>query len=148
MKYQSVKTYHADRGLSCCFRQWRATHSHCRFLHGYALGFRFTFGANELDERQWVYDFGHLDWLSDWLKKMFDHTTVIAQDDPALAHFQQMHDSGLIDLRVLPAVSCEQFAKFVFDYAAPEIAQHTQDRVQLLSAEVLEHSANSAIFSR
>jgi hypothetical protein len=25
-KFYSTKTYGNDRGLSCCFRQWRATH--------------------------------------------------------------------------------------------------------------------------
>ena len=35
--WRSTKTYGHEEGLSCCFRQWRATHSHCRLLHGYAL---------------------------------------------------------------------------------------------------------------
>lgn len=146
MTYQSIKTYHAERGLSCCFRQWRATHSHCRFLHGYALGFRFIFEAQSLDERRWVYDFGHLDWLSDWLKEMFDHTTLIAQDDPELALFQTLHKRQLINLKVLPEVSCEQFAKFVYQFASSKIESETKGRVLLKSVEVMEHGANAAVF--
>ena len=146
MNYGSVKIYHPERGLSCCFRQWRAKHSHCQFLHGYSLGFKFTFEADRLDEQLWVYDFGQLDWLADWLKEMFDHTTLIAQDDPEILLFKKMHEQGIIDLRLLPAVSCEQFAKFVYDYAAPKIQQMTQQRVRLLSVEVLEHNANAAIY--
>ena len=41
------------------FRQWRAD-SHCKFLHGYSFEFEFEFGAHELDERNWVVDFGGL----------------------------------------------------------------------------------------
>ena len=66
MKYQSTKTYGNDRGLSCCFRQWRAD-SHCNLLHGYSLGFRFVFEADTLDERNWVYDFGDCKWIKEFL---------------------------------------------------------------------------------
>ncbi|HEX2555077.1 MAG TPA: hypothetical protein VHL98_15360, partial [Microvirga sp.] len=46
--YRSTKVYDHNEGLSCCFRQWRATHSHCRLLHGYALAFKFVFATHEL----------------------------------------------------------------------------------------------------
>ena len=57
-KYYSLKKYGHERGLSAAFRQWRAD-SHCKFLHGYSLEFEFEFGADELDEKNWVVDFGH-----------------------------------------------------------------------------------------
>jgi 6-pyruvoyltetrahydropterin/6-carboxytetrahydropterin synthase len=52
--YRSIKTYGHNEGLSCCFRQWRATHSHCRLIHGYALAFKLVFATRELDERNGV----------------------------------------------------------------------------------------------
>ena len=48
-KYTSTKTYGHNIGLSAVFRQPHADHSHCRFLHGYSLQFKFVFGCNELD---------------------------------------------------------------------------------------------------
>ena len=66
VKYESTKTYGNERGLSCCFRQWQAD-SHCSYLHGYSLGFRFTFETNELDKRNWVYDFGGCKWIKVFL---------------------------------------------------------------------------------
>lgn len=45
MTYYSTKTFGNDRGLSCAFRQWRAT-SHCNQVHGYSLGFRFIFESS------------------------------------------------------------------------------------------------------
>ena len=89
--YQSIKTYGNERGLSCCFRQHRA-HSHCNLLHGYSLGFRFTFEAATLDERNWVYDFGDCKWIKSFLDDTFDHTLVIASDDPELELFKELHE--------------------------------------------------------
>jgi len=73
-KFMSTKTFNTDRGLSCCFRQWRATHSHCSTLHGYSIGVKFVFECEELDERNWVFDFGGLKDIKKWLEHMFDHT--------------------------------------------------------------------------
>ena len=146
--YRSTKSYDHSEGLSCCFRQWRATHSHCRLIHGYALAFRFVFATHELDERNWCFDFGGLKPVKAWLKEMFDHTMLVAEDDPALARFQAMHEDGLIDIRVLPAVGCEATAKYVFDYVARYVEAETGARVWLESVEVKEHGGNSAIYSR
>ena len=44
-------------GFSCVFRQWKADGTHCRFLHGYGVSFKVWF-QGELDERNWVWDFG------------------------------------------------------------------------------------------
>jgi 6-pyruvoyltetrahydropterin/6-carboxytetrahydropterin synthase len=146
--YRSTKTYDHIEGLSCCFRQWRATHSHCRLIHGYALAFRFVFATHELDERNWCYDFGGLKPVKEWLKSMFDHTTLVAEDDPELARFRELHRDGLLDLRVLPAVGCEATAKFVFDYVSAFVREETKGRVWLESVEVKEHGGNSAIYAR
>ncbi|MBF9233174.1 6-carboxytetrahydropterin synthase [Microvirga sp. BT350] len=146
--YRSTKTYDHVEGLSCCFRQWRATHSHCRLMHGYALAFRFVFATHELDERNWCFDFGGLKPVKEWLKTMFDHTMLVAEDDPELPRFEQLQQAGLVDLRVLPAVGCEATAKFVFDYVAAFVREQTGTRVWLESVEVKEHGGNSAIYGR
>jgi 6-pyruvoyltetrahydropterin/6-carboxytetrahydropterin synthase len=145
--YRSTKTYDHIEGLSCCFRQWRATHSHCRLLHGYALAFKFVFAAYELDERNWCFDFGGLKPVKAWLKDLFDHTMLVAQDDPELPRFEALHRDGLIELRVLPAVGCEATAKHVFSFVAGYVHEETKGRVWLESVEVREHGGNSAIYS-
>lgn len=145
--YRSTKRYDHSEGLSCCFRQWRATHSHCRLLHGYALSFRFVFAARELDHRNWCVDFGGLKSIRAWLHEQFDHTVLIAEDDPARAHFKDMAEAGLIDLRILPAVGCEATARYVFDHAQEFVDRETAGRVWLESVEVAEHGGNSALYS-
>jgi 6-pyruvoyltetrahydropterin/6-carboxytetrahydropterin synthase len=144
--YRSTKTYGHSEGLSCCFRQWRAEHSHCKLVHGYSLAFKFVFSTCELDERGWCYDFGDLKEIRAWLHAMFDHTMLVADDDPHLGKFRILAAEGLVDLRIVPAVGCEGTAKFVFDHVSKFIAQRTNGRVWLESVEVSEHSGNSAIY--
>ena len=86
MTYYSTKTYGHNIGLSAVFRQPHADHSHCRFLHGYSLAFKFTFGCSSLDHRNWAVDFGGLKPLKNWLEDTFDHKTVIDINDLSLIH--------------------------------------------------------------
>lgn len=145
MKYYSTKTFGNDRGLSCAFRQWRAT-SHCNQVHGYSLGFRFIFEADTLDDRNWVYDFGNTKWIKIYLEEAFDHTTAVAADDPHLNLFKSMDDAGVLTLRIFSAVGCEKFAEIVYTDIASQVAHETQHRVRLKSVEVFEHGSNSAIY--
>ena len=114
-KFYSTKTYGNDRGLSCAFRQWRATHSHCSLIHGYSLGFKLVFECESLDERNWVMDFGAFksNGIKEHLSYIFDHTTIVAADDPELDQFKHLEALGLIQLRVLDHVGCEKFAIFL-----------------------------------
>lgn len=144
--WRSTKTYGHEEGLSCCFRQWRATHSHCRLLHGYALSFRLTFASANLDERNWCYDFGGLKPIKAWLHEMFDHTTLVAADDPELPAFQHLAARGLAELRVLEAVGCEAIARLTFDHVNHLLLETTGIRVALEEVEVREHSGNSASY--
>lgn len=89
-KFQSTKTYGTDRGLSCCFRQWKANHSHCSTLHGYSLGFKFVFESETLDEKNWCFDFGGMKPIKQYLDHMFDHTVLVAEDDPAIEQLKAM----------------------------------------------------------
>ena len=146
MKYLSTKTYGNERGFSCCFRQHAATHSHCSLLHGYSLGFKFTFGANVLDEKNWVWDFGNCKFIKRFLEDTFDHTLAIAKDDPYLNELSKLDYLQLCKLVVLDGVGCEKFAQYVYTSIEPEIREQSNGRVKLLEVEVFEHGANSAIY--
>lgn len=145
--WRSSKTYGHEEGLSCCFRQWRASHSHCRLLHGYALSFRLVFASTELDERNWCFDFGGLKPIKIWLHEMFDHTLLVAADDPGLAEFRRMAELGFAELRVLPAVGCEAVACHVFEYVSRFVDEETSGRAWLEEVEVREHTGNSAAYA-
>lgn len=144
--FLSTKEYGHDIGLSACFRQWRAT-SHCNQLHGYALAVKFVFVAVALDERNWVVDFGGLKSLKQWLQDTFDHTLLVAEDDPQKDVFLDLERLHCVaNVVVLPAVGCEMFAAIIFDRATLWLEENKYSpRVRLLSVEVKEHGANSAI---
>lgn len=151
--YQSTKVYGHDLGLSCCFRQPKAIHSHCSKLHGYALGFKFVFEAKKLDDLNWVMDFGGLKDLKAQLVDTFDHKLIVAGDDPELELFTQIDKTGIADVMVFPAgVGCEKFARLAFQMAV-DIVSNTQHqvengmgRVRVVSCECSEHGANSATY--
>lgn len=153
--YYSTKTYGNDRGLSCCFRQWRATQSHCSKLHGYAIGIKLIFASETLDDRNWVMDFGGLKDFKTWAEYMFDHTTLVAEDDPILNQLLALQtlETSPIDLRVVEAVGCEKFAELAYNQMAKLIDMYKRTaghpinkNVQLVSVEVFEHAGNSAIY--
>jgi 6-pyruvoyltetrahydropterin/6-carboxytetrahydropterin synthase len=91
---------------------------------------------------------------------MFDHTLLVAEDDPHLEYFKEMANIGsignpmsaLVDLRVVPAVGCERFAQLAYDKLSEILIQQFYDGVLLnesvtvKSVEVFEHGANSAIY--
>lgn len=150
-KYQSTKLFD---GFSTVFRQWKAEGTHCRFLHGYGVSFRVWF-EGELDEKNWVWDFGgmkrakgNIDGKNpkEWMDYMFDHTTIITEDDPALGGFRTMSDLGIIQLRILPAVGAEQFAKYVFEKLNTFVQEETSGRVSVVRVEFMENSKNTAIY--
>ncbi|MBY0260735.1 MAG: 6-carboxytetrahydropterin synthase [Phycisphaerales bacterium] len=144
----STKTYGHDVGLSVAFRQWKAT-SHCNRIHGYALSISFVFEADQLDARGWVVDFGGLKGLKRLLEEKFDHKTIVAGDDPALAWFMQGHENGTLDLVVLPGVGCERFAEHIFHLTERWLSDEgLAPRCRLRMVEVKEHGANSAIYTK
>ena len=151
-KFYSTKTYGNDRGLSCCFRQWAATHSHCSLLHGYSIGIKLVFECETLDDKNWCMDFGGMKEFKAWADYMFDHTLIIARDDPEFSTLVAL-DGKLAELRVVDAVGCEMFAKLCFD-KMDEILVNGLTRypinptARIKSVEVFEHGSNSATYER
>jgi 6-pyruvoyltetrahydropterin/6-carboxytetrahydropterin synthase len=144
--YRSTKTYGHDLGLSACFRQHGAHHSHCSLLHGYALSFTFVFEGG-LDDCNWVVDFGGLKLLKESLTHMFDHRLLVAEDDPYKDELCALAGLGLANVVVLKAVGCEAFANIGYNMARSALMTSGDlGRVSVVSCEVKEHGANSAIY--
>ena len=141
-------------GFSTVFRQWKAEDTHCKFLHGYGVSFKIWF-EGELDERNWVWDFGgmkrakgNIDGKNpkEFFEYMFDHTMIIAKDDPWLEAFKQMDTSGVARVRVLAATGAEKFAEFIYNKVNPFILEETQNRVKIIKVEFSESNKNSAVY--
>ena len=117
-------------------------------------------------------DFGGLKEFKAWADYMFDHTLIVAEDDPHLDFFKIMNNKGnipgsgtlpewdklkphergaLCDLRIVPAVGCEMFAKMAYDKMADLLVNGNMrypinPTVRIKSVEVFEHGANSATY--
>lgn len=144
--YQSTKRYDHNAGFSACFRQWKAK-SHCQFLHGYALAFEFVFEATQLDENNWVVDFGGLKPLKKMLEDCFDHKTLVAKDDPNYDWYLEGQSRGVLDLIEMDATGCEKTAEYVYKCTAEWLKETGHyPRVHLRSVKVSEHAGNSAVY--
>ena len=159
-KFQSSKVFD---GFSTVFRQWKATTTHCRFVHGYGISFKVYF-EGDLDDRNWVWDFGgmkraktKIDGKSpkEWMDYMFDHTVLVAEDDPFLPDLEKLYHRpekglqyhGVLQLRVVPATGAEKFAEFIFHKLNNFVKTETNERVKVTQVEFREHNKNSAIYS-
>jgi 6-pyruvoyltetrahydropterin/6-carboxytetrahydropterin synthase len=152
-KFQSTKIFD---GFSTVFRQWKAEGTHCKYLHGYGVSFKVWF-EGELDERNWVWDFGGMKRAKGtidgknpkaWMDYMFDHTTIVATDDPGIGGFRTMNELGIIQLRELEYVGAEQFAKYVFEKLNTFVQEETDGRVSVIRVEFAEHNKNTAVYEQ
>lgn len=140
--FRSTKRF---TGFPCTHRQWKAE-SHCRYVHGYSREFYFEFAALELTQEGWVVDFGGLKELKNWLDSVFDHTFLVAQDDPELASFKELDEKGVIQLRVLPNPGMEGTALYVYEEATRILEKLYGKRAWITKVEVRENEKNSAFY--
>ena len=150
-KFQSSKVFD---GFSTVFRQWKAEETHCRFVHGYGISFKVYF-EGELDHRNWVWDFGGMKRAKtlidgkqpkEWMDYMFDHTLIIAEDDPHLNAFKEMGTAGVAQVRIIPATGAEKFAEFVFNKINEFVKTETENRVRVTKVKFMEHGKNAAYY--
>ena len=151
-KFQSSKIFD---GFSTVFRQWKAEETHCRFLHGYGISFKVYF-EGELDEKNWVWDFGGMKRAKtlidgkqpkEWMDYMFDHTVIIAEDDPGMGGWETMNKLGVIQLRIIPATGAEKFAEYIYSNINEFVKTETNNRVRVTKVKFMEHGKNAAYYS-
>ena len=148
-KFQSSKVFD---GFSVVFRQWRAEQTHCRFVHGYGISFKVYF-EGELDNRNWVWDFGGMKRATTlidgkqpkaWMDYMFDHTLIVAEDDPEVEAFKQMDEAKVAQVRVIPATGAEKFSEYIFKKLNEFVKTETDNRVRVIKVKFMEHGKNAA----
>ena len=143
-KYISTKTYNQIGPVA--YRQWKAD-SHCNLIHGYALSFHFEFECDTLDARNWCMDFGGLKPLKGLLEDWFDHTLLVAQDDPMREHLLNLGKLKLAKITEVEKTGCEGIAAFLYEYINTIFLTNygEKDRVWCSKVEVRETDANMAM---
>lgn len=142
-KYVSTKEYKEIGPVA--YRQWRAS-SHCNLIHGYALSFKFEFETDQLDARNWAMDYGGLKPLKALLEDWFDHTLLVAEDDPNRKNFEDLAAAGLAKITWVEKTGCEGIADFLYEYINTIFLKDygEQDRLWCSRVEVRETNANMA----
>lgn len=145
-KFVSTKEYH--QSFPCAYRQWKAS-SHCNLIHGYAFSMKFYFGTDTLDVRNWAADYGGLKDLKQILEDQFDHTLLVAQDDPELDFYREMEKRKLAKLTILPRLGCEGLADMLYKfvngvYIPDHWGQSESERLWCFRVEVRETQSNMA----
>jgi 6-pyruvoyltetrahydropterin/6-carboxytetrahydropterin synthase len=154
-RYISTKVFD---NYSVAIRQWKASHSHCELLHGYALKFKVWFASNEpleenqLDDMNWIVDYGGFktppkgNGLKDWMDHMWDHTTLIQADDPYRDLFESMAMEGICKVHFLEKMGAESNAKLVFDHFNEVLSKTDAGRCKVIKVECFENDKNSSIY--
>ncbi len=139
---QVVKTL---EGFACAHRQHAAA-SHCRFVHGYERSFRLIIEGPLDPETGWVIDFGSFKELHKTLADQFDHTLIVAEDDPLLPSFKELDAAGGCRLRVMDHPGMEGAARWVWEVASKYVSQLTDGRAKLVEVEAREADRNAVRF--
>ena len=154
-RYISTKLFD---NYSVAIRQWKAQHSHCQLLHGYALKFKVWFASNEpleenqLDDMNWIVDYGGFkdkpvgNGLKSWMDHMWDHTLLIQKDDPYADVFEQLGQMGLAKVHLLDKMGAESNAKLVFDHFNDVLSKTDAGRCKVIKVECFENDKNSSIY--
>jgi 6-pyruvoyltetrahydropterin/6-carboxytetrahydropterin synthase len=99
--------------------------------------------------RNWAADYGGLKELKHVLEDQFDHTLLVAEDDPELELYKEMQRRNIAKLTILPKLGCEgladQLYKFVNGVYIPDYwGQGEAERLWCYRVEVRETQSNMA----
>ena len=81
-----------------------------------------------------------------WMDYMFDHTILVAKDDPMLNLINDLEHNQIAQVRVVEATGAEKFAEFIFGKLNKFVQTETDGRVRVAKVEFMEHGKNTAIY--
>ncbi|OBG29952.1 hypothetical protein A5764_20510 [Mycobacterium sp. 852002-51057_SCH5723018] len=137
--------FHARKlfeNLPCCHRSWSNPGKRF-FLHGCERTFEIEFACADAEpDSGSVVDSAALDEVRAALRYQFDHTTLIAEDDPQRDLFELLAERGVVDLRIMDSTSMDGSAAWVFETAEHIVALATGGRVWVSRIEASESRNN------
>ncbi|HTY31499.1 6-carboxytetrahydropterin synthase [Mycobacterium sp.] len=128
--------------LPCCHRSW-ANRGKRFFLHGYERAFEVEFACAEAEPGTGlVVDGGAVSEVRSALRYQFDHTTLIAEDDPQRDLFELLAERGVVALRIMANTGIEGSAAWAFATAERIVELATGGRVWVSRIEARESRNN------
>ena len=135
--------------ISVAHRQWKSE-SHCKYIHGYGRIIDITFHCKKRDEKGWVMDFGNLKEIKDWMFNIWDHSLLVAHDDPHRADLWKLDQEGVLKLFIMPEAygpGIEDSCKYIYDKVTAMIKVETDGRVGIKKVRIYEHEFNWAEYN-
>jgi len=77
---------------------------------------------------------------------MFDHTMIIAEDDPFIDSLKLMDRAGAAQVRIIPATGAEKFAEYIYNKLNKFVDTETNGRVRVTKVKFMEHGKNAACY--
>jgi 6-pyruvoyltetrahydropterin/6-carboxytetrahydropterin synthase len=94
-------------------------------------------------------DFGGLKPLKEKLEEWFDHTLLVAVDDPQRAELMKLGELKLAKITVVEKTGCEGLADFLYEYIntifLPMYGKTEAERIWCCKVEVRETDSNMAM---
>lgn len=81
------------------------------------------------------------------LEEQFDHTVLVANDDPIRNKLLDLEKEGAAKVKVMPDTSLEGSARWIADKVSIIVKRETADRVRISRVEVRE-SPKNAVYLR
>ena len=108
-----------------------------------------AFGRTFNPDCQGFADYGGLKELKNVLESQFDHTLLVAEDDPELETYKLLESKNMAKLTILPRLGCEGLADMLYKYVngvyIPDMwGQAEADRLWCYRVEVRETQSNMA----
>jgi len=110
---------------------------------------KFFFGTDNLDVRNWAADYGGLKELEKTLEDQFDHTLIVAADDPEMETYKLLEAKKMAKIVVLPRLGCEGLSDMLYRYVnaiyIPDyLGEGEAQRLWCYRVEVRETQSNMA----
>ena len=94
-------------------------------------------------------DFGGLRPLKEKLEEWFDHTLLVAQDDPEIEMLRELGKRKIAKITEVEKTGCEGIADFLYEYVntilLPQYGIEEANRVWCCKVEVRETASNMAM---
>jgi 6-pyruvoyl-tetrahydropterin synthase len=121
----------------------------CRLCHGHNLVFVITFFSHGLDKNGFIFDFGKMGFIKEWLTDKFDHTLLLCADDPYLDRFRSfLGANDLAKIVVIPSGSAEGLAEYIATEVNILLKKEGHTHVWVNKVTVFEDEKNSATYEQ
>jgi len=118
-------------GYSCAFRNWQWEDSR---LQCATFFFVLRFKQHEQLTNEEVLQLRL--WIEEYLNEVYQKTTIISHNDPALNHFRVLEGIGACDLRFVNDVEVSKFVRLIFEDIGPTSRESTNGKIELFEVQM------------